>query len=47
MEYRKYYQVDFYFDRDLMTDDVFQMNENTELRIFGKTQDVICVNELV
>lgn len=36
-EYRKYYAVDFYFDRDLMTDDVFHMNETTELRIFGKS----------
>jgi len=35
-EYRKIFAVDFYFDRDLLTDDVFHMNETTELRIFGK-----------
>ena len=40
-EFRKNYQVDFYFDRDLMTDDIFQMNETTELRIFGRNQDVV------
>ncbi|CDW74666.1 set domain containing protein [Stylonychia lemnae] len=46
-EYRKIFAVDFYFDRELLTDDVFHMHENTELRIFGKNQDVYAVNELV
>lgn len=46
-EYRKTFSVDFYFDRDLLTDDVFHMNETTELRVFGKNQDVYAVNELI
>ncbi len=30
-----------------MTDDIFQMNETTELRIFGRNQDVVQVNEMI
>ena len=46
-QYKKQFQVDFDFNRDLMVDEVFQMNETTSLRIFGKSPDVLAVNELI
>ena len=46
-QYRKVYNVDFDFNRELMIDEVFQMNETTQLRIFGKSADVYVVNELI
>lgn len=36
-DYRKKYQVDFDYNRDLLVDEVFQMNETTTIRIFGKS----------
>lgn len=45
--YRKKYNVDFDYNRDLLVDEVFAMNGSTSLRIFGKQADVIIVNELL
>jgi hypothetical protein len=45
--YRKNYTVDFYFDRELMVDDVFPMYETTQIRVFGRNFDVLAVNELI
>lgn len=41
------FTVDFDFNRELLVDDVFPMNETTQLRIFGKGSDAIYVNELL
>ena len=30
------YEVDFYYDRELLVDEIFHMDESTHLRIFGK-----------
>lgn len=45
--YRKHYQIDFDYQRDLLNDEVFQLNENTVLRIFGNSRDVRIVNEFL
>ncbi len=37
--------MDFVFNRDFLTDDVFPMNETASLRIFGRTSEVFAVNE--
>ena len=34
--YKKRFQVDFDYQRDLLVDEVFYMNESTILRIFGR-----------
>ena len=47
MNYRKNHTVDFDYNRELLNDEVFQMNENTQLRIFGASRDVRSVNEQV
>jgi hypothetical protein len=41
------YEVDFYYDRDLLVDELFHMNESTHLRIFGKRQHVLKVAQLL
>lgn len=45
--YRKTNTVDFYFDKELLVDEVFPMNETAQLRIFGRNCDVLAVNELI
>jgi hypothetical protein len=44
---RKQFTIDFDFNRDLLTDEVYQLNENTQLRVFGVTKDVRIANELI
>jgi len=39
--------VDFYFDKELLVDEVFALNETTQLRIFGRNYDVLAVNESI
>jgi hypothetical protein len=39
--------VDFDFNRELLSDEVYQMNETTQLRVFGSARDVRIVNVLV
>lgn len=46
-QYRKNYSIDFDFNKELLNDDVFQMNETSYLRIFGRSSDVYMVNELI
>jgi len=45
--YRKTYSIDFDFNKDLLSDDVFGMNETTQLRVFGNSRDARYVNELI
>jgi len=45
--YKKNHTVDFDFCRDLLVDEVFQMNETTPLRIVGRNSDVLIVNDLI
>ena len=45
--YRKQYIVDFDYSRDLLNDEVYQLNESTQLRIFGSSADVRVVNDLI
>ena len=45
--YRKLYTVDFDYNRDLLSDEVYQMNETTQLRVFGTARDVRIVNVLI
>jgi len=45
--FRRSYQVDFDFNRDLLSDDVFSMNETTQLRVFGSSRDTRRVNTLI
>jgi hypothetical protein len=46
-QYRKEYQVDFDYSRDLINDEVFSLSETTQLRVFGLASDVREVNTLV
>ena len=41
------YNVDFYFDEKLLVDDIFRMDEYTQLRIFGRKKDVSKVSEIL
>ena len=43
--YRKAYSVDFFYNKELLTDEVYSMNETTSMRIFGRTSEVYIVNE--
>lgn len=45
--YRRQYQVDFDYARDPFPDEVFPLSENTELRVFGHSEDVVAVNAAV
>ena len=47
MYYRKSYTVDFDYCKDLLNDEVFQLNENTMLRIFGSSEDARLVNKFI
>lgn len=47
MALRKSYTVDFDYNRELLNDEVFPLNENTQLRIFGNSVDVRIVNDLI
>ena len=39
--------VDFYYDEKLLVDQIFQMNDYTCLRIFGKSDDVKTVAHML
>jgi hypothetical protein len=43
--YRKTYSVDFFYNKELLTDEVYLMNETTSMRLFGRTSEVYIVNE--
>ncbi len=45
--YRKHYCVDFFYNRDLLTDDVYMQNDFTQLRVYGNSRDVRTVNECI
>jgi len=39
--YRQSHRVDFFFNKDVFSDEVFPMNDTTPLRIFGRSSDVM------
>mmetsp|Transcript_29453 Transcript_29453/g.21906 ORF Transcript_29453/g.21906 Transcript_29453/m.21906 type:complete len:256 (-) Transcript_29453:806-1573(-) len=45
--YKKNHTVDFDFNRELLVDEVFSMNETTPVRLFGRNMDVVLVNEQI
>lgn len=45
--YRKLYTVDFDYNREFLTDEVYSLHETTQLRVFGSTRDVRIVNVLI
>jgi hypothetical protein len=44
LHYRKLFTVDFDYNREFLNDEVYMMNEVTNMRIFGATRDVRSVN---
>jgi acyl-coenzyme A synthetase/AMP-(fatty) acid ligase len=41
------YNVDFYYDEKLLVDDIFQMDDFTQLRVFGRKADVYKVSDML
>ena len=41
------YNVDFYYDEKVLVDEIFNMNECADLKIFGKKSDVIKVTNIL
>lgn len=39
--------MDFYYDRELLVDEIFHMDESTHLRVFGKRQHVLKVAQVL
>jgi hypothetical protein len=41
------YNVDFFYNEKLLVDDIFEMNDFTHLRIFGRKTDVHKVSNIL
>ena len=41
------YNIDFYYDEKVLVDEIFNMNECADLKIFGKKSDVIKVTNIL
>ena len=39
--------MDFDYNKDFLNDEVYQMNEITQLRVFGSARDVRVVNQMI